>query len=267
LRPSDLPEVEAAYDRVELAGALVSRGLLRVAEDRTPAPAYQPPDGANRSAAQTTAPARDLTRSAPQTTAPARDLTLLRPAGPDSVLHLDWLRARLALTDGECDSIIKASLVFPLTDPTTVDEERYPGRRQVQARQIGLDQDTRWFLELIRDLAAEASVSHYGLTLTGISRPPQYLEYRPGQGRFECHNDYSHDQADSPRKLTVIIQLSEPADYDGGRLQIHRTETEDLPTARGSIVLFPSFLYHSVSPVTRGVRRALVCWVAGPRLR
>jgi predicted 2-oxoglutarate/Fe(II)-dependent dioxygenase YbiX len=45
------------------------------------------------------------------------------------------------------------------------------------------------------------------------------------------------------------------------------TTVEDLPAERGSVLAFPSFLYHRVTPVTGGVRRALVAWIAGPRLR
>ena len=44
-------------------------------------------------------------------------------------------------------------------------------------------------------------------------------------------------------------------------------DTEDLPDARGTVVAFPSFLYHRVTPVTSGLRKALVAWIAGPRLR
>ncbi len=155
---------------------------------------------------------------------------------------------------------------FPETVPSTVGQDRYPDRRRVISREVQANPETSWIFGLIEGFAAEAAKSHYWLSLTGIKRPPQYLEYQQGCGHFERHNDYSHEQADSPRKLTVIIQLSAPADYDGGRLQIHGMETDDLPSGRGSILVFPSFLYHSVTPVTRGVRRALVSWVAGPRL-
>lgn len=265
-RAGDLPAVGADYDRIGLVRDLVARGLLVPStgagpEPRAPAPGppASPPAGPAPPGPAGTAPV-----ASPRT---VPDLTLVRPGGPVAGRHLDWLVARRTLTGTECDAVIAACGAFPEGAPTIVDQDRYPDRRRVLTRQIGLTGSTRWFLELIRDLAAEASRSHYGLSLTGITRPPQYLEYRPGQGHFHRHNDYSHDQADSPRKLTVIFQLSAPADYEGGRLTVHGLEPDELPTARGSVVVFPSFLYHSVSPVTRGVRRALVAWVAGPRLR
>jgi PKHD-type hydroxylase len=74
------------------------------------------------------------------------------------------------------------------------------------------------------------------------------------------------------RKLSVTINLSEPGDYDGGLLNFdygpHCTNgdrykecTEIKP--QGSIIVFPSFLHHQVTPVTKGLRYSLVLWVTG----
>ena len=32
---------------------------------------------------------------------------------------------------------------------------------------------------------------------------------------------------------------------------------------KGSIIVFPSFLYHQVTPITKGTRYSLVMWVLG----
>jgi hypothetical protein len=281
-RPRELPLVDATYDRVELTRLLVMHGLL--APQRTaapPVPADGDPPGAphltGRDGPSTVAgadsplhserePATCPEVAAVGTVRGTHSLALVRSGGVPAAPHLDWLRADRLLTDGECNVVIAACRKFPETAPTTVAQDRYPNHRQVTSREVLLNPETRWVFELIRDLAAEAATSHYRLSLTGITRPAQYLEYRPGRGHFGRHNDYSHDQANSARKLTIIIQLSAREDYDGGRLQVYGVESDDLPSERGSILLFPSFLYHSVSPVTGGVRRALVCWVAGPRL-
>ena len=150
---------------------------------------------------------------------------------------------------------------------TTVGEELRPGRRQADIRKLGANSQSQWIFDLLGKVAAEATGGAYGLELSSITRAPQYLEYQPGWGQFDWHNDYSHGFADAPRKLTIIIQLSAATDYEGGRLQMFGLEIEELPIPRGTIIAFPSFLYHRVTPVTRGVRRALVAWVGGPRIR
>jgi predicted 2-oxoglutarate/Fe(II)-dependent dioxygenase YbiX len=171
------------------------------------------------------------------------------------------------LSDEDCDEMITVCREFPTVPSTTVGEELRPGRRQADIRKLGVNSQTQWIFDSLGKVAAEATGAAYGLELSSITRAPQYLEYQPGRGQFDWHNDYSHGVAVAPRKLTIIIQLSAATEYEGGRLQMFGLETEELPTNRGTIIAFPSFLYHRVTPVTRGVRRALVGWVGGPRIR
>jgi len=195
------------------------------------------------------------------------NLNLLRRAAPSTEMHLDWLHCAEELSNEDCDEICQACRDFPLTPPSTVGEDRYPAHRQADTRKVGVNSRTEWIFDLLARVATEATNTAAGLELTTIKCAPQYVEYRPGWGHFDWHNDYSHGLADAPRKMTLIIQLSTPAEYEGGRLQIFGTEVEDLPDARGTILAFPSFLFHRVTPVTAGLRRALVAWIGGPRLR
>jgi len=73
------------------------------------------------------------------------------------------------------------------------------------------------------------------------------------------------------RKLSVTINLTSPKNYKGGNLRFdfgphadikrYHTCKEILP--RGSIIVFPSFEYHQVTPVTEGTRYSLVAWCLG----
>jgi PKHD-type hydroxylase len=73
------------------------------------------------------------------------------------------------------------------------------------------------------------------------------------------------------RKLSVTINLSDPKDYKGGNLRFDfgphdqkkrfHTCTEIRP--RGSIIVFPSHVFHQVTPVTKGTRHSLVMWSLG----
>jgi PKHD-type hydroxylase len=73
------------------------------------------------------------------------------------------------------------------------------------------------------------------------------------------------------RKLSVTCSLSDPKDYKGGELEFQFRNTDDpTPTRpcleilpRGSIVVFPSFVWHRVKPVTEGTRYSLVIWNLG----
>ena len=72
-------------------------------------------------------------------------------------------------------------------------------------------------------------------------------------------------------KLSVTINLSGDENYEGGNLKFDfgpNTQgerfiecTEIRP--KGSIIVFPSFTYHQVTPVTKGTRYSLVMWICG----
>ena len=70
-------------------------------------------------------------------------------------------------------------------------------------------------------------------------------------------NEFRHGNT---RKLSMSIILN--SDYEGGAFEFVDEEVTDLGT--GSIIVFPSFLMHKVSLVTKGVRYSLVAWFVGP---
>lgn len=97
----------------------------------------------------------------------------------------------------------------------------------------------------------------------------QYTEYHGDEsGKYDEHIDVNWG-ADIPydRKLSITVQLSDPDDYTGGDFTIQNC---DLPAGlknKGSVLVFPSYLVHGVSPVQTGIRKSLVAWFEGPRWR
>ena len=116
------------------------------------------------------------------------------------------------------------------------------------------------------------------------SEPCQFTKYKLGQ-YYDWHNDpwdkpYKRKEGDPDngkiRKLSTTCQLTDGSEYTGGELQFDfrnydphmrdeskhvRSVSEILP--KGSIVVFPSHLWHRVKPVTRGTRYSLVVWHLG----
>ena len=121
-----------------------------------------------------------------------------------------------------------------------------------------------YFLAIANDVL-KVNAEKWNFDLFGFIDSLQYTVYHAGD-EFGWHIDCGPKLP--PRKLSVSIQLSDPADYDGGDLQLRVSDTiETAPRERGTVAIFPSFISHRVSPVTRGVRKALVAWVAGPAFR
>ena len=109
----------------------------------------------------------------------------------------------------------------------------------------------------------------------------QFTIYKKGQ-YYDWHCDswdrpYQREGNDPSngkiRKLSVTVSLSNSKDYKGGELEFDfrnqdpdkkpniRKCTEILP--KGSLVVFPSHVWHRVCPVKKGSRYSLVIWNLG----
>lgn len=76
------------------------------------------------------------------------------------------------------------------------------------------------------------------------------------------------DPGQEPRKITRSLQLSEPDAYDGCELEVRAAHLIDVaPRRRGTLVAFRANALHRVTPITRGTRKSLVAWAAGPEYR
>ena len=108
----------------------------------------------------------------------------------------------------------------------------------------------------------------------------QYTFYNVGQF-YDWHTDSSlsshkhpenyeqalHPSTEYVRKLSVILQLSDEKDYQGGNIELvsDEGETYTAPTEKGTIIMFDSRTKHRVTEVTNGTRKSIVAWVVGPR--
>ena len=96
----------------------------------------------------------------------------------------------------------------------------------------------------------------------------QYTEYHATEGgKYDWHHDINwNENGPYDRKLSLTIQLSDPSEYEGGFFEFMEVEQPpEVYRTKGTILIFPSYLQHRVTPVTRGIRRSLVAWFHGPR--
>ena len=134
-----------------------------------------------------------------------------------------------------------------------------------------IDQQHSFIVGTLWNFITDANRDHFGFDLNYL-RDVQYTTYRADQnGKYDWHQDtFWLNPTMNHRKLSMIIQLSDPSEYEGGEFEIDpefgildQTTIKQL----GTVIIFPSFLRHRVTPVTSGIRRSLVCWVEGPKFR
>lgn len=125
-----------------------------------------------------------------------------------------------------------------------------------------------WILNKLYDYVNRANELSFNVNVYKQARM-QYTEYHAEEkGHYGLHHDVMWDKNDGlDRKLSIVVQLSDPSEYEGGSFAFSEVKTpkEDLFKVKGSVLVFPSYLSHQVTPVTKGVRKSLVAWFDGPQ--
>ena len=120
-------------------------------------------------------------------------------------------------------------------------------------------ESTAWLFGRLDALFAEAAAA-LGVEVAPMAEPVQILRYGPGDHFQAWHSDAGLDRQ-GDRLLSVSVELSELGDHDGGALEIVPATVGAARTLpRGGARFFFSRALHRVTPVTRGVRWALVNW-------
>jgi PKHD-type hydroxylase len=102
--------------------------------------------------------------------------------------------------------------------------------------------------------------------LPNIVYPPMFNRYGEGMA-FGAHVDGSirihpHDGRKLRTDISATLFLTDPADYDGGELQIEDTYgMHSAKLAAGDMIVYPASSLHSVAPITRGARMGCFFWV------
>ena len=110
-----------------------------------------------------------------------------------------------------------------------------------------------------------ANEQYYNYSIESIDTL-RFLKYGIG-GNYNWHTDIGRSET-SNRKLTAIIQLSDENEYEGGDFEFGITDTtgDDLIKGnkkQGTLIIFPSFLSHRVTPITKGTRYSIITWMEG----
>ena len=144
----------------------------------------------------------------------------------------------------------------------------------VRNNKIAFINDMEGFRDLYVKVCALATSSNYQNFKLNIDRaePLQYTVYsgeNTGGEYYKKHRDYwPGGIVDFDRKLSIVIQLSDPSEYEGGDLILYESKDSTITAKKekGSAIAFTSWVEHEVTPVTKGVRKTLVAWFCGPKI-
>lgn len=149
---------------------------------------------------------------------------------------------------------------------STVSGAHYDTGRRTQLCSLS-PHEHRWVYDIIEACFTSANQHMRCEIVPHMSDPIQLLRYDQEEaGHFRWHADTL--PSDMTRKITIVVPLSSPTEYEGGDLQFNQGGSIcSVPQSPGKAVAFPSWLTHQVTPVTRGRRYSLAAWIRGPNWR
>lgn len=141
-----------------------------------------------------------------------------------------------------------------------------PNVRATKIAWVKNNDSNKWLYERISEVLAKVNNLYFNFDLTGLHEYIQLGLYDENdQGHYNWHIDTGRDFGLVSRKLSFVLMLSDPSEFEGGHLEIKYDS--DIPItpqlAKGRAWIFPSYLLHRVTPVTKGVRKSLVVWAGG----
>ncbi len=133
-----------------------------------------------------------------------------------------------------------------------------------QSKRQKLRGDTAGFPFLnIKDITKNANSEIYDFNLIGIIDQdfPQVFAYSENDF-YKMHLDLN--PVAPSRKITFIINLSEPTSYSGGEINFLNIDTSTSGiNDQGSCLIFPSYIPYEITKVTSGVKHIIVGHVHG----
>ena len=185
-------------------------------------------------------------------------------------LYWSWNNA---VGDKFCNDVIKFASTLKKRQAFTIDPKLGPVARDEWRKSKIIWLNENWiYKELLKYISLANKNAGYNFVLKE-AEPIQYTRY-DSDNYYHWHIDQTleSDKPDS-RKMSICINLTDPNEFEGGDFWVSKPhvvadKTEkirlDFMRKRGSAVVFPSFVFHRVAPVTKGTRHSLVCWVRGP---
>ena len=168
-------------------------------------------------------------------------------------------------TKEELAKIYKDVGDLPINKATTFDGSGDESVRSSSVKWIPQNKKWEWLYKRLMDLAVEANNELWNFNLISAPELIQYTEYYASEeGHYDWHQDIGPNEG-ALRKVSITVQLSDSDEYEGGDLEFFLGGNSVATSARGAgvVVVFPSYLMHRVSKVTKGTRRSFVLWVGG----
>ena len=178
-----------------------------------------------------------------------------------------WAYQHELFTSDEIDQIHDIAAEYALTEAHVGSGDQLNKDKNIRDSNIAFlrssDEENKWIFERITRAVININKQFWNFDLARIETL-QYSEYKIGQFYKEHIDMMYQSPSRAVRKLSFSVQLTDPAEYEGGDVVIKTGRNDSIHKNKGTIIFFPSYVLHEVIPITKGTRHALVGWVTGP---
>lgn len=190
------------------------------------------------------------------------DYIIVNEKSADTVKHLMY-------SPDECKKIIELSKYYESSDGKIIGGKLDLDFRKVTRWKLPNDDNTNWIYDRVCKsfLAANSSFWNFDIDFIEDLELIRY-QYDPNsqiQDHYNKHSDFGGKII--KRKISYSAQLSTPEEYEGSDLILYLEKDLIVPKDQGQIIMFPSFVLHRVTEITKGTRWSLVAWISGRPFR
>ena len=185
----------------------------------------------------------------------------------------EWCYFKNYFTPEQCDKILRDGLELPAQDAKLgvagMSEYSNDDYRKSKIRFIQQENHPQfqWLFDELWKMGMQANRDWFNFHITNLSFV-QLAEYDESyQGEYKKHHDVFYiNNSEYHRKLTCVIQLTDPSTYEGGDFEMYDLtqypDKNEIKT-QGTVIFLPSFITHAALPVTKGTRYSLAVWYEG----
>jgi PKHD-type hydroxylase len=166
------------------------------------------------------------------------------------------------LSNEDIDKVYKGVGDVKSQQATTANNDK--SFRSSYVKWLPKNDEWEWLYRKVMYFALDANKNVWNFNLHSVIDQIQYTEYYASEGgHYGWHQDIGPNEL-SLRKVSITVQLTGPDEYEGGDLEYWQGgEPSQAPKGKGLAFVFPSYMMHRVTKVTKGIRRSLVLWVGG----
>lgn len=183
-----------------------------------------------------------------------------------------WAHVEKIFTPEECKALIDIALKKPKSGAYIKNGDNQTQSIDTTVRKNNViwlnpaDKGMEYYYKKLTDVVMGLNHQFFKFDLYGFTEMIQFTEYNQPGDNYKQHIDKTF--MSTIRKLSIVVQLTDPSEYDGCNLELYSSYTPEIMTrSQGSVIAFPSYALHQVTPIIKGTRHSLVAWIGGPNFK